>query len=136
MKEHLKHSCNRCHHHHHPTVPSSEVLGDGRPAAEQVGSQRLQLLTETQHGAERLAVLVQTRVELLDVQQGLLVHKLQELLGLFGHLRRDQQCLQEDAWTRKSCGSLTATAHVMLFERSQFIASYVMFVVITIISSL
>lgn len=89
MKEHLKHSCNRCHHHHHPTVPSSEVLGDGRPAAEQVGSQRLQLLTETQHGAERLAVLVQTRVELLDVQQGLLVHKLQELLGLFGHLRRD-----------------------------------------------
>lgn len=71
--------------------PSSEVLGDGCSAAEQVGPQRLELLTETQHGAERLAVLVQTRVELLDVQQRLLIHKLQELLGLFGHLKEDSR---------------------------------------------
>ncbi|TNN63702.1 hypothetical protein EYF80_026120 [Liparis tanakae] len=54
--------------------------------AEQVGPQRLQLLAEAQHAAEGLAVLVQTRVELLHVQQRLLVHELQELLGLFGHL--------------------------------------------------
>lgn len=78
-------------------LPSPEVLGDGCPAAEQVGSQRLQLLTEAQHGAQRLAVLVQTGVELLDVQQRLLVHKLQELLGLFGHLRKETVCdLQEE----------------------------------------
>lgn len=34
-------------------------------------------------------MLVQTRVELLDVQQGLLVHKLQELLGLLRHLEEN-----------------------------------------------
>ncbi len=67
-------------------LPASEVLGNGCSAAEQVGPQRLELLTETQHSAERLTVLIETRVELLDVQQGLLIHKLQELLGLFGHL--------------------------------------------------
>lgn len=32
-------------------------------------------------------MLIQTRVELLDVQQRLFVHKLQELLGLFRHLK-------------------------------------------------
>ncbi len=71
--------------------PSSEVLGNGCPAAEQVGPKWLQLLTETQHGAERLTVLIQTRVELLNIQQWFLIHKLQELLGLFRHLRRTSQ---------------------------------------------
>lgn len=69
--------------------PSPEVLCHGRSAAEQVGPQRLELLTETQHGAQRLTVLVQTRVELLHVQQGLLIHKLQELLGLFRYLEEN-----------------------------------------------
>lgn len=67
--------------------PSSEVFGNGGSAAEQVRPQRLELLAQTQDGAERLAVFIQAWVELLDVQQGLLIHKLQELLGLFGHLR-------------------------------------------------
>jgi len=82
----VKDACSRRAFASPADPPSSEVLGDGCPAAEQVGPQRLELLTEAQHGAEGLAVLVQTRVELLDVQQRLLVHELQELLGLFGHL--------------------------------------------------
>lgn len=69
------------------SLPSSEVFGNGRSAVEQVSPQRLQLLAETQDGAERLAMFIQTWVELLDIQQGLLIHKFQELLGLFRHLR-------------------------------------------------
>lgn len=69
------------------SLPSSEVFGNGRSAAEQVSPQRLKLLTETQGGAERLAMFIQTWVELLDIQQGLLIHKFQELLGLFRYLR-------------------------------------------------
>lgn len=72
---------------HQPTVPSPEVFGNGRSTAEQVSPQRLKLLTETQDGAERLAMFIQTWVELLDIQQGLLIHKFQELLGLFRYLR-------------------------------------------------
>lgn len=30
-------------------LPSPQVFGDGRPAAEQVGPERLELLTEAQH---------------------------------------------------------------------------------------
>lgn len=68
-------------------LPSSEVFGNGRSAAEQVSPQRLKLLTKTQGGAERLAMFIQTWVELLDIQQGLLIHKFQELLGLLRYLR-------------------------------------------------
>lgn len=79
--------------------PSSEVLGNCCSAAEEVGPQRLELLPETQHRPERLAVLVQTGVELLDVQQRLLIHELQELLGLFGHLKEAHQGVhKEDPW--------------------------------------
>lgn len=67
-------------------LPSSEVLGNSRSAAEQVRPQRLKLLTETQDGVERLAVFIQTWVELLDIQQGFLINKFQELLGLFRYL--------------------------------------------------
>lgn len=38
-------------------------------------------------------MFVQAGVELLDVQQRLLVHKLQELLGLFGHLEEHVKSL-------------------------------------------
>lgn len=69
------------------SLPSSEVFGNSRSTAEQVSPQRLKLLTETQDGTERLAMFIQTWVELLDIQQGLLIHKLQELLGLFRYLR-------------------------------------------------
>lgn len=69
------------------SLPSSEVFGNGRSAAEQVSPQRLKLPTETKDGAERLAMFIQTWVELLDIQQGLLIHKFQELLGLFRYLR-------------------------------------------------
>lgn len=82
----------------HPVTtspPSSEIFGNGGSAAEQVRPQRLQLLAETQDGAERLAVFIQTWVELLDIQQGLLIHKLQELLGLFGYLR------EQDRWKQQ-----------------------------------
>lgn len=67
-------------------LPSSEVLGNSRSAAEQVSPQRLKLLTEAQDGVERLAMFIQTWVELLDIQQGFLINKFQELLGLFRDL--------------------------------------------------
>lgn len=96
-----------CDHREHVTAapPSSEVLGNCRSAAEEVGPQWLELLPETQHRPQRLAVLVQTGVELLDVQQRLLVHELQELLGLFGHLKEAHQGLPKDPWTTER-GSL------------------------------
>lgn len=71
---------------HITSLPSSEVLGNSRSAAEQVSPQRLKLLTEMQDGVERLAMFIQTWVELLDIQQGFLVNKFQELLGLFRYL--------------------------------------------------
>lgn len=69
------------------SLPSSEVFGNSGSTAEQVSPQRLKLLTETQDGTERLAMFIQTWVQLLDIQQGLLIHKFQELLGLFRYLR-------------------------------------------------
>lgn len=86
-------------------LPSSEVLSNSCSAAEEVGPQRLELLTKTQHGAERLTVLIQARVELLDVQQRLLINKLQELLGLFRHLKehiRVYRRNQELSWYQSS----------------------------------
>lgn len=71
-------------------IPPSEVFSDGCSAAEQVSPKGLELLAEAQHDAERLTVLVQAGVELLHVQQGLFIHKLQELLGLFGYLKQNK----------------------------------------------
>lgn len=68
-------------------LPAAQVLGHCRPAAEQIGPERLQLLPQAHHGGQRLCVEVQYGVLLLDVDQGLFIHVLQELLGLLGHLQ-------------------------------------------------
>lgn len=68
-------------------LPAAQVLCHRRPAAEQIGPERLQLLPQPHHGGQRLCVEVQYGVLLLDVDQGLFIHVLQELLGLLGHLQ-------------------------------------------------
>jgi len=65
---------------------AAQILGHSRPAAEQVGSQRLQPLPQPHHGGQGLGVAVQHGVLLLDVDQGLFVHVLQKLFGLLRYL--------------------------------------------------
>lgn len=47
--------------------PAAEVFCHCGPAAEEVGPERLELLSQFENGRQRLAVLIQTRVQLLDV---------------------------------------------------------------------
>lgn len=47
--------------------PAAEVFCHCGPAAEEVGPERLELLSQFENGRQRLAMLIQTRVQLLDV---------------------------------------------------------------------
>lgn len=68
-------------------LPAAQILRHCRPAAEQIGSERFQLLSQSYNSGQWLCVEVQHGVLLLDVDQGLFVHILQKLLGLLGHLQ-------------------------------------------------
>lgn len=68
-------------------IPAAQILRHCRPAAEQIGSEWFQLLSQPHDSGQRLCVEVQHGILLLDVNQRLFVHILQKLLGLLGHLQ-------------------------------------------------
>lgn len=90
---------------HHSPAP--QVLGHSRPAAEQVGTQWPQPLPQAHHSGQWLCVEVEQRVLLLDINQRLLRHILQELLSLFRHL--------EGKWPCQACRASTPiqAAHLL-----------------------
>lgn len=68
-------------------LPPTQIFSHCCSAAEQIGSERSQLLSQTDYSRQWLNVSVQHGIFLLDVNQWLLIYILQELFGLLWYLK-------------------------------------------------